>query len=289
MKGDPKVNHAAADFDFVGEHRLDTHGCSLAKIDTRCRGPFKGKSDGRQFARQANEQIRALAERLHTQGTDSLLIVLQAPDAAGKDGVIRKVLGRMNPAGCRVAAFKRPTAQELSHDFLWRVHRQTPAAGEVVIFNRSHYEDVLAVRVLDLVPESVWRPRFSQINEFEKLLTAAGTRILKFYLHVSPEEQMERFGDRIRYPAKHWKLNAGDYDSFAARDEYRRAFEEVFKRCHTDAAPWHIIPADRKWYRDAAVAGIVRQELLRLDPQWPAAVANVAEIHALYEAASASI
>src|SRR6056297_1903993 len=176
-------------FDFVDEHRLKPDGrVSLAKIPTETEGPFRGKEHGREFTAQVVDDLRDLQYRMYTEGRQSLLIVLQAPDAAGKDGLIRKTLGRMNPQGCRTYPFKSPSSEELAHDFLWRIHQCTPAAGKVSIFNRSHYEDVLIARVDDLVPKSVWKERYELINQFERLLIHRGTRILKFYLHISHTE-----------------------------------------------------------------------------------------------------
>lgn len=271
-------------FDFVGEHRIDPNKrISLKKQPTEFEGPFSGKEHGRAFTQLAVQQIRDLQYRMFTEGKQSLLVVLQAPDAAGKDGLIRKVLGQMNPQGCRTYPFKVPTAEDLAHDFLWRIHACTPAAGKVSIFNRSHYEDVLVVRVEDIVPKSVWKQRYELINDFEKLLIHRGTRILKFYLHISPGEQLERFKKRLDEPAKHWKLNAGDYAAREKASDYREAYEDIFHRCNSKDSPWHVIPADKKWYRDASVAAIVRQTLEEMDPQFPPVEADLDEIRRLYD------
>ncbi|MFG0290777.1 MAG: polyphosphate kinase 2 family protein [Rhodopirellula sp. JB044] len=271
-------------FDFRDEHMVrEGKKVSLAKIPTEFEGPFRGKDHGRAFAAHAIAEIQELQYRMYTEAKQSLLIVLQAPDAAGKDGLIRKVLGRMNPQGCRTYPFKVPSSLERAHDFLWRIHQATPAAGKVSIFNRSHYEDVLVVRVEDLVPRSVWKQRYEIINDFEKLLLHRGTRILKFYLHISPEEQLERFKKRLDEPTKHWKLNEGDYEARAKWDDYREAYEDVFEKCHSEDAPWHIIPADKKWYRDASVAAIVRDTFREMDPQLPPLDADLDEIRRLYE------
>ncbi|TWT96496.1 PPK2 family polyphosphate kinase [Neorhodopirellula pilleata] len=277
-------------FDFIEAHRIATGSrVSLDDIDTQMEGPFRGKDHGRAFTHQAVEDIRNLQYRMFTEAKQSLLIVLQAPDAAGKDGLIRKVLGQMNPQGCRTYPFKVPNSEELAHDFLWRIHACTPAAGKVSIFNRSHYEDVLVVRVENIVPKSVWKERFELINDFEKLLVHRGTRILKFYLHISHEEQLERFKKRLDDPTKHWKLNAGDYDARDKAAAYREAYEDVFEKCHSKDSPWHIIPADKKWYRDASVAAIVRQTLQEMDPQLPSIDADLDEIRRLYERESAEL
>ncbi len=211
--------------------------------------------------------------------------MLQAPDAAGKDGLIRKVLGKMNPQGCITHAFKKPSELELSHDFLWRVHACVPERGHVVIFNRSHYEDVLVVRVHDLVPEKVWRNRYEHIRNFESLLHDSGTTILKFYLHISMEEQLKRFGERLEDSTKHWKLNPGDYTERDHWKDYRKAYGDVFDKCNSDAAPWFAIPANKKWYRDYAVSEIVKQTMQKMDPQLPPVQVDLDEIRRLYEAA----
>ncbi len=269
---------------FGREHVIEPgSNVRLSKIKSQQTGPFEGKDAAREFTAETNDQIRDLQYRLFVEQKQSLLVVLQAPDAAGKDGLIRKVLGRMNPQGCRTYPFKVPTKEELAHDFLWRIHKCTPGKGHVSVFNRSHYEDVLIVRVEDLVPKKVWDRRFEIINHFEENLACAGTRILKFYLHISLEEQLERFKKRLDNPEKHWKLNTGDY---AARDKwnaYREAYEDAITKCNSKDAPWFVIPADHKWYRDAAVAGIVRDTLEEMDPKMPPVEEDLDEIRALYE------
>ena len=274
------------DFDAIDAHRVKPDDkISLSKIDTRVKGPFDDKEAGVAYTAEILEEIKQLQYRLYAEEKQSILVVLQAPDAAGKDGLIRKVFGPINPQGCRTTAFKVPTPEERAHDFLWRIHRHTPAAGMIQIFNRSHYEDVLIVRVEDLVPKDVWKSRYDLINAFERTVASNRTRILKFYLHISPEEQLERFGERLNRPEKHWKLNPGDYEARAKWDDYRDAYEDAIHRCNTDDAPWHVIPADRKWYRNAAVATIIRDELRRMDPQFPDVTVDLNEIRRLYEAA----
>ncbi|MCH5374318.1 MAG: polyphosphate kinase 2 family protein [Planctomycetes bacterium] len=269
--------------DFLSKHCVPPgHRVDLGSIETNHKGPFKDKQEGEAFTAEMNVKIRNLQYRMFVERKQSLLIVLQAPDAAGKDGLIRHVLGKMNPQGCRTYPFKTPSEEELSHDFLWRIHQCTPAKGMVSIFNRSHYEDVLVVRVKQLVPKKIWSKRYDLINSFEENLALAGTRILKFYLHISPEEQLERFEKRLENEEKHWKLNVGDY---AARDDwpaYNEAYEEAIHRCNSDRAPWFIIPADRKWYRDASVAGIVYETLREMDPQLPKVDVDLDEVRALY-------
>ncbi len=270
--------------DFVKAHRVpvDTR-LELKSRSSNDTGPFSKKKAAQKFTEEAIKELRALQYRLFVEAKQSLLVVLQAPDAAGKDGLIRKVLGRMNPQGCRTYPFKVPTEQERAHDFLWRVHACAPAAGKVSIFNRSHYEDVLVVRVEQLVPNHVWHQRFEMINQFEHLLAERGTKILKFYLHISPEEQLSRFKKRLEKPEKHWKLNPGDYKARDQWEAYREAYEDVFAKCNTSAAPWFVIPADHKWYRDASVAAIVLETLKEMDPQLPEVTVDLEEMRALYE------
>lgn len=271
-------------FEFTSVHGVPNgKKLKLSSIDTRQRGPFDGKSDAKQFTESTNREIRDLQYRMFVERKQSLLVVLQAPDAAGKDGLIRNVLGRMNPQGCRTYPFKAPSSEELAHDFLWRIHKCTPAQGKVSIFNRSHYEDVLVVRVEQLVAKEVWSQRYELINQFEANLVAAGTRILKFYLHVSPAEQLSRFKKRLDNPDKHWKLNAGDYEARDRWDDYRAAYEDAISKCNQPHAPWFVIPADHKWYRDASVAGIVHQTLLDMDPQLPPVEVDIDQIRMLYE------
>jgi PPK2 family polyphosphate:nucleotide phosphotransferase len=207
--------------------------------------------------------------RLYAEDERSLLVVLQAMDSGGKDGTIRGVFRGVNPQGVSVTSFKAPTSEELAHDFLWRVHKATPAKGAIGIFNRSHYEDVLVVRVMSLVPESVWRPRFEFINQFEKLLVESGTTVLKFYLHISKEEQKERFESRLKDPTKNWKFSRDDLEKRKLWDQYVTAYEEALTACTTPWAPWHVIPADQKWYRNLAVARTLVATLRKLDPQFP--------------------
>ena len=275
--------------DFVKEYRIKPNDrVSLKSLDTKTKGPFDDKEAAKAFTAKALEEIRELQYRMFVEDKQSMLIVLQAPDAAGKDGLIRKVLGQVNPQGCRTYPFKVPSKVELAHDFLWRIHRCTPEKGMISIFNRSHYEDVLVVRVEDIVPKSVWSKRYDLINEFERNLAEAGTRILKFYLHISPEQQLERFKKRLDNPDKHWKLNPGDYAARAKWNDYREAYEDAFTNCSTKHAPWFVIPADHKWYRDASVASIVLETMKKMDPKMPKADVDLDEIRRLYEEAAAA-
>ena len=242
----------------------------LAAIDTRStEGAPGAKADTTALFPALREQLREVQERLWAEHDQSLLIVLQAMDAGGKDGTVKHLFRGINPVGAGVASFRAPSQEELEHDFLWRVHKQTPAKGEVVVFNRSHYEDVLVVRVHELVPEDVWRPRYEVINQFEASLAAAGTRVIKLFLHISKEEQADRFRDRLEDPTKRWKFRVGDLKERAFWDDYQAAFAEALERTSTDAAPWYVVPADRKWYRNWVVSQIVLGTLEDMKPEYP--------------------
>jgi PPK2 family polyphosphate:nucleotide phosphotransferase len=206
---------------------------------------------------------------MFADGRFGMLVVLQAIDGGGKDSTIRRVFSAFNPQGCTVTSFKVPSAEEMRHDFLWRIHRHAPARGEVAVFNRSHYEDVLVVRVEKLVPEAVWSQRYGQINAFEEHLAANGTRVVKIFLQISHAEQKRRFEERLADRAKQWKFDPADLDKRARWPEYQLAFEAAISRCSTAHAPWYVVPADRKWFRDFAVSQIVRQELEQLPLSWP--------------------
>ncbi len=228
--------------------------------------------------RAALDFMHEYQERMYAEGCRALLIILQAMDAGGKDGTIEHVMSGLNPQACQVQSFKVPTPLELRHDFLWRIHQWAPRAGHIMVFNRSHYEDVLVVRVHKLAPESVWRKRYAHINAFEQLLADSGTRIIKFFLNISKDEQKERLEDRIKDPAKHWKLNPNDSAERALWDQYMQAYEEALERCSTDIAPWYVIPANRKWYRNMVVAEIIADALRDMDPQWPKPDFDVSKI-----------
>lgn len=234
-----------------------------------------------EVAKKLQEDLDAmgqLQERLWAEGKQSLLIVLQAMDGGGKDGTIRHVFSGLNPQACSVTSFKVPSSEELAHDFLWRVHEHTPARGTIGVFNRSHYEDVLVVRVHKLVPEEVWEKRYEHINAFEKLLADSGTRIVKFFLHISKDEQKARLEARIADATKHWKVGERDGEERLLWDDYQKAYEDALSRCSTDWAPWHIIPADRKWYRNMVVADIIAGALREMDPQWPEPSLDVSKL-----------
>jgi len=242
----------------------------LSQWDPRDKSAFPGKKrDAKAVFRDLNTRLETLQELLYAENKHKLLIVLQGMDTAGKDGAIRHVFEGVNPQGVKVASFKVPTSQELAHDYLWRVHRHTPGRGEIVIFNRSHYEDVLAVRVHELVPPEVWGLRYEHINAFEKLLTDEGTTILKFYLHIDKAEQKTRLQARLDEPLKRWKFNRGDLKERELWPDYLAAYEEALSRTSTEAAPWYIVPANRKWYRNLVIATVVVETLEGLAMSYP--------------------
>ena len=234
--------------------------------------------DAAKAALKANrEQMAELQERLYAEGKQSLLLVLQAMDTGGKDSTIRHVTEGLNPQGCSVASFKAPTELELAHDFLWRVHQQAPPKGHIRIFNRSHYEDVLIVKVHQWAPPEVIEQRYAHINAFERLLSDAGTRIVKVMLYISKDYQLERLRRRLRRPDKHWKFNPGDLDERAHWDAYMAAYEAALRRCSTEHAPWYVVPAERRWFRDLVVSSLLLIALEAMDPQYPAPTFNLAD------------
>lgn len=240
-------------------------GLDLTDHDPDHTGAYKKNSASKEDARRATEKsierLRELQERLYATASRALLVVLQGMDTSGKDGTIKSVMSGVNPQGCRVVSFKAPTPEELTHDFLWRVHRAVPPKGHIGIFNRSHYEDVLITRVHGLVSKQTVKRRFEQIREFEELLHESGTTIVKFFLHISKDEQKERLLARVHDPAKRWKWNSGDLEERQFWDDYQHAFEDVIAATSTDAAPWYVVPANRKWYRNLVIAETVVETL----------------------------
>ena len=233
------------------------------------------KKDAEKCIQQLNTELEALQELLYAESKHKLLIVLQGMDTSGKDGVIRKVFEGVNPQGVRVASFKVPTAPEMAHDYLWRIHQQMPGRGEMVIFNRSHYEDVLVVRVHNLVPPELWKLRYDQINRFEQLLAEEGTTILKFFLHIDKDEQRQRLLARLDEPTKNWKFNPADLKERELWEEYQKAYEAVLSKTSQDAAPWIIVPANHKWYRDLIISTALVDTLKGLKMEYPQPAENL--------------
>ena len=251
---------------------------NLAKIDPAFSAEFKSKRDTRDLLKDNIERLNELQYRLYAEDKRSLLIVFQAMDAGGKDGCIRHVMTGLNPQGCRVTSFKVPSKEELDHDFLWRIHKAVPPRGELGIFNRSHYEDVLVVRVHNLVSKSVWSKRYDQIKDFEKILSENGTTILKFFLYISRQEQKARFIKRLENPKKNWKFSPADVEERKFWDDYMKAFEAVLSKCSTDYAPWFVIPADKKWFRNLAVSQIIADSLEKMDPKIPKSTEDLSNV-----------
>jgi len=267
VKPDSKIRLKHFDPDYHGKH--ESRESALPEIQKNL---------------QKMEQLQYL---MYAENKHSLLIVLQGLDAAGKDGVVRHVLTGMNPSGCIASNFKQPTARELAHDFLWRVHPHVPAKGSVAIFNRSHYEDVLVARVHNLVPEKVWSKRYDQINDFERLIaTENNTTILKFFLHISKQEQLERFKKRLDDPARQWKISDSDYKERDYWKDYIEAFEDVLSKTSSERAPWFIIPANHKWFRDLAISQIITRAMEDMNMQLPKPTVNLAEIRREYHQAA---
>ena len=260
-----KVRLSKVDPSYTGKH--ETHEKAVPEI-------------------QANlERLGKLQYLLYADGSQSLLVVLQALDAAGKDGVIRHVFTGMNPQGTSVFGFKQPSREEAAHDFLWRAHMRAPAKGEVAVFNRSYFEDVLVVRVHKLVPQSVWSKRFELINDFETTLSRNGTTILKFFLHISPEEQLLRFKQRLDDPSRHWKISEGDYSERELWPQYIEAYEDAMAVTSTKRAPWYVIPANHKWFRNLAISQIIADTMDGMGLQLPPTRVNIADIRRKYHAA----
>ena len=257
----------------------------LDKIDPDFKNKHEDKVSAEAEIAEHVDKMRELQYLLYAEGKRSLLVCLQALDAAGKDGTINHVLGAMNPQGCHVFGFKAPSKEELAHDFLWRIHARTPGKGEVVIFNRSHYESVLVERVHNLVPKEIWSERYDLINEFERGLVANGTHIIKIFLHISADEQLRRFKQRIDDPARHWKISESDYSERKLWDDYQKAYEEAISKTSTKHAPWYVIPSNHKWFRNLAVSNIIVDTLKSLDMEFPAPTVDTVKIRQQYHAA----
>ena len=257
----------------------------LEKIDPSFTGKHPTHAEALSETQAHVERLGKLQYLLYADARQSLLVVLQGLDAAGKDGVIRHVFSGMNPQGTSVAAFKQPSREEAAHDFLWRAHLRAPAQGEVMIFNRSHYEDVLVVRVHKLVPHSVWSKRYELINEFETILAQSGTTILKFFLHISEQEQLSRFKQRLDDPSRQWKISESDYSERELWPKYMDAYEDAIAATSTKRAPWYVIPADHKWFRDLAISQIIAQTMDGMGLKLPPTRVDIAAIRRKYHAA----
>ncbi len=250
----------------------------LADVDPEESEHYRRKKDVADGLRQQRERIADLQARLYAEKARSLLIVLQAMDTGGKDGTVKGVFQGVNPQGCQVWSFKAPSNEEADHDFLWRYHQKLPPRGMIHIFNRSHYEDVLIVRVKGLVPEETWRPRYHAINQFEHALTLAGVTVLKFMLHISKDEQKRRLENRLANPDKRWKFRLDDLKERALWDDYQRAFEDAVSECTTRHAPWYVVPANKKWYRNLVVARTIADTLAAMDPRYPPAAPGLDKV-----------
>ena len=246
------------------DYRVDpANFAGLESIDQNANGGFT-KDDAKPIFKALNKRVEELQEHLYAHSKEKLLFVLQATDTGGKDGTIRAVFDRTNPQGVHIASFKKPTSEELSHDYLWRIHQHTPASGHINIFNRSHYEDVLVVRVRDIVPEGRWRKRYEHIRNFEQMLVDEGTTIVKIFLHISKDEQRDRLQARIDDPTKHWKFEFGDLEERKLWEDYQAAFGDMVMETSTPDAPWFVVPANRKWYRNIVISQILVDTLEKL-------------------------
>ncbi len=242
---------------------------NLDRYETTDTGKFKGKADAAEVTARNLDHLGKMQALLYAEAKRSVLIVIQAMDTGGKDGAIAHVFGGVNPQGCNVTSFKAPSHLEASHDYLWRVHYHCPARGMIGIFNRSHYEDVLVVRVHDLVPKGIWSKRFEQINAFEQMLADNGTTIIKFFLHISKDEQRRRLQSRLDDPKKHWKFDPNDLAERAHWDDYQAAYEDVLRKCSTPHAPWYIVPSDHKWFRNWVLSDTIARTMKRMDLSYP--------------------
>lgn len=250
----------------------------LHTIDPGATPAARGKLNAERRLMKNLNRLSVLQYLLYAEGKRSVLVVLQGIDAGGKDGTVRHVMSGLNPQGVRVTSFKVPDGEEKRHDYLWRVHKAVPGRGEIGLFNRSHYEDVLVVRVHNLVPKRVWEKRYQQINEFERMLAENGTTILKFFLYISKDEQKRRFEERLEDQTKHWKFSPADVEERKFWDDYAAAFEDAIERCSTPWAPWYVIPANRKWYRNLAVSEILVQTLEKMKMKYPKSTADLSRI-----------
>jgi PPK2 family polyphosphate:nucleotide phosphotransferase len=250
----------------------------LEKLPTDDKGHFKNKDDASPATEKNLEKMAVLQEVLYAQARHAVLIVMQAMDTGGKDGAIEHVFSSVNPQGCSVTSFKAPSATELAHDYLWRVHDAVPPKGMIGIFNRSHYESVLVERVKNIAPKPVWSKRYQHINNFEKMLADEGTVIMKFFLHISKDEQKARLEDRLQDPVKNWKFNPGDLVERKRWDDYMKAYEDAIEKCSTEYAPWYIVPADRKWFRNWVISDTIVRTLQTLNMKYPQAAPGIEKL-----------
>ncbi len=257
---------------------------NLGKIDPNYHGDYETESDVGQELLKYNQRLAQLQSVLYAENKHALLIVLQAMDGGGKDGTVHHVMAALNPQVCSVIGFKVPTTEEMAHDYLWRVHKVTPAKGHITVFNRSHYEDVLVVRVHSLVTEEVWSKRYNEINAFERELANSGTTMIKFFLHIDKDEQLNRFRDRLDQPDKQWKISDADYKERDFWDDYQKAYMDALSKCSFNYAPWYVIPANNKWFRDLAVSQILVETMEGLEMEFPKPTVDLAEIKRLYHA-----
>ena len=272
--------------DYAKKFRVEPGSkVKLDEIDPGYKGEHGDKDSAQPELEKHAQRIHELQYLMYAENKRSLLIVLQGMDAAGKDGTIGHVLAAMNPQGCRVYGFKTPSEREAAHDYLWRVHRATPRTGQVTVFNRSHYESVLVVRVHNLVPKEIWSKRYDEINAFEQELTNNGTHIVKFFLHISKEEQLARFKERLDDPTRNWKISESDYTEREYWNDYQKAYEEALSKCSTPYAPWYVIPSNHKWFRNLAISEILVDSLNSLNMKLPAPTVNIEEIRKKYHAA----
>jgi PPK2 family polyphosphate:nucleotide phosphotransferase len=271
--------------DYRKEFRVDSDRLRLNKLDPAYKGKHASEAEAKQETENFRQKLAHQQAVLFAEHKNAILVVLQALDAGGKDGTINHVFSALNPQGARVAGFKQPTAAELAHDFLWRVHAHAPGRGEIAIFNRSHYEDVLVTRVHKLIDKPTWTARYQRIRDFEALLAENGTTILKFFLHISKEEQLARFAQRLDDPARNWKITESDYSERALWDDYIEAFEDAIHATSTREAPWYVIPSNHKWFRNLAVSQSMADTMEELKLAFPTPSVHLADIRRKYHTA----
>jgi PPK2 family polyphosphate:nucleotide phosphotransferase len=270
---------------YINEFRIKPDSkVNLEKIDPSYHAGYDNEEATLTELNKYSQRLSELQAVMFAENKHALLIVLQAMDGGGKDGTISRVMAALNPQGCSVVGFKVPTAEELAHDYLWRIHKQTPRKGQITVFNRSHYEDVLVVRVHNLVPKDVWSKRYNEINEFERELANSGTTIVKFFLHIDKDEQLKRFRDRLDQADKQWKISDSDYTEREYWDDYQQAYVDAINKCSFNYAPWYVVPANHKWFRDLAVSQILVDTLESLKMKYPEPSVDLVAIKQKYHA-----